>query len=127
MSNVSDIAASQPEMVSDSVVQLGEKIVASVRTVFDPEIPVNIYDLGLIYKIDVKPPEAGIENGKSDVHIEMTLTTPNCPVAGSMPGLVERAVRTVEEIGNITVDLTFDPPWNKDMMSDEAKLQLNMF
>jgi FeS assembly SUF system protein len=126
MNEISDIAAMQPGLEArpdEAIMGLGEKIVAAVRTVFDPEIPVNIYDLGLIYKIDVKP----LENNKADVEIQMTLTTPNCPVAGSMPGLVERAVRNVEEINDIKVDLTFDPPWTKDMMSDEAKLQLNMF
>jgi FeS assembly SUF system protein len=123
MSGTSNIAEMQPDALSEAVAQLGEKIVAALRTVFDPEIPVNIYDLGLIYKIDVRP----IENGKADVHIDMTLTTPNCPVAGSMPGMVERAVSNVDEVNDVDVALVWDPPWDKSQMSDEAKLQLNMF
>lgn len=123
MNNISDIAATQPEMITDEITQLGEKIVAQLRTVFDPEIPVNIYDLGLIYKIDVKP----LENRKADVEIHMTLTTPNCPVAGSMPGLVQKAVENVDEVNDVNVSLVWEPTWSKDMMSDEAKLQLNMF
>jgi len=127
MSNSSSIAAMQPEMLSESVAKLGEKIVGALRSVFDPEIPVNIYDLGLIYKIDVRPPVSGIENGKSDVHIEMTLTTPNCPVAGQMPGMVERAVSGIDEVNQVAVALVWEPSWDKSMMTDEAKLQLNMF
>lgn len=107
----------------DPISVVGEKIVAQLRTVFDPEIPVNLYDLGLIYKIDLTP----IKDGKFDLLINMTLTTVGCPVAGSMPGMVERAVRMIEELNEIKVDLVWDPPWDKSRMTDEVKLQLNMF
>jgi len=112
-----------PEKLAEAVATVGEKVVAQLRTVFDPEIPVNIYDLGLIYKIDLKPRA----DGAFDLHIVMTLTTPNCPVAGTMPGMVERAASNVAEVQDVTVELTFDPPWDKAQMSDEARLQLNMF
>jgi FeS assembly SUF system protein len=95
-----------------------ERIVAALRTVYDPEIPVNVYDLGLIYQVDVRPP-GGVE-------ITMTLTAPACPVAGMMPGLVESAVRQVDGVTAVRVDLVWDPPWTKERMSDEARLQLGM-
>jgi FeS assembly SUF system protein len=95
-----------------------ERIVAALRTVYDPEIPVNVYDLGLIYAIDVGADGA--------VEIRMTLTAPACPVAGMMPGLVESAVRQVDGVTAVRVDLVWDPPWNKERMSDEARLQLGM-
>jgi FeS assembly SUF system protein len=98
--------------------ELREPIIAALRTVHDPEIPVNIYDLGLIYTIDIKP------NG--DVHIDMTLTAPACPVAGMMPVMVKDAVSTVDGVGEVQVDLVWDPPWSPATMSDEAKLQLGM-
>ncbi len=110
-------------LMSDRAAELEQRVIARIRTVFDPEIPVNIYDLGLIYVIHFEP---AMED-RFDLHIQMTLTTPNCPVAGSMPGLVERAVKDMPELHQIKVELVFDPPWNKDRMSDEAKLQLNMF
>jgi len=87
--------------------------------VFDPEIPVDIYELGLIYKVDL--------SDEFDARIEMTLTAPGCPVAGEMPIWVEQAVMTVGGIKSATADLTFDPPWDPSKMSDEAKLALNMF
>jgi len=87
--------------------------------VFDPEIPVDIYELGLIYRVDV--------NDDRDVVIDMTLTAPGCPVAGEMPGWVEDAVRKVEGVRSATARLVFDPPWDPSKMSDEAKLALNMF
>ena len=95
-----------------------ERIVAALRTVFDPEIPVNIYDLGLIYALDVD--RAGA------VAIRMTLTAPACPVAGMMPGLVESAVRKVDGVTGVAVELVWDPPWTRERMSDEARLQLGM-
>jgi len=97
---------------------LREPIVAQLRQVFDPEIPVNLYDLGLIYRIEIA------SNG--DVSIAMTLTAPACPVAGMMPSMVEEAVRKVEGVGEIKVDLVWDPPWTPDKMSDEARLELGM-
>lgn len=112
-----------PESVADSVNVLGEKVVAQLRTVFDPEIPVNIYDLGLIYAVDLKP----LDDGKMDVQIDMTLTTPNCPVAGEMPAMVQAAVLKLEEINDAKVNLVWDPPWDRSRMSDEALLHLNMF
>lgn len=119
----SPIPADTPEAMSLAMAMVGEKVLERMRTVFDPEIPVNIYDLGLIYKIDFEP----VEGGKFDAHIKMTLTTPNCPVAGSMPGQVQQAVEVVEELNKVTIDLVWDPPWDKSRMSDEARLQLNMF
>jgi FeS assembly SUF system protein len=87
--------------------------------VFDPEIPVDIYELGLIYKIDV--------DDDRNIEIDMTLTAPGCPVAGDMPGWVENAVSSVPGVGQVKVNLTFDPPWDMSRMSDEARLALNMF
>jgi len=98
--------------------ELREPIVGALRKVYDPEIPVNIYDLGLIYGIDIAV------NG--DCHIDMTLTAPACPVAGMMPGMVKEAVGQVEGVGEVQVDLVWDPPWTQDKMSDEAMLQLGM-
>lgn len=98
---------------------LTDAIVEALKSVFDPEIPVDIYELGLIYKVDI--------NDERDVLIDMTLTAPGCPVAGEMPGWVEDAVRKVEGIRSATARLVFDPPWDPSRMSDEAKLSLNMF
>jgi len=95
-----------------------DQIVAALKKVFDPEMPVNIYDLGLIYAIDVD------DSGRAA--IRMTLTAPNCPVAGTLPGEVERAVRGVPGITDVQLELTFDPPWSKDRMSEAAKLALGI-
>lgn len=102
---------------------LEDKVVERIRTVFDPEIPVNLYDLGLIYEVKLTP----ADDPKFDLYVKMTLTTPNCPVAGEMPKMVHKAVEILPELQNIQVDLVFDPPWDKSRMSDEARLQLNMF
>ena len=99
--------------------RLTDRLIEAFKTVFDPEIPVDIYELGLIYKVDV--------SDDRDVAVDMTLTAPGCPVAGEMPGWVEDAVRAIPEVRNVKVDLVFDPPWDPSLMSDEAKLQLNMF
>jgi FeS assembly SUF system protein len=99
--------------------QLTADIVAALKTVYDPEIPADIYELGLIYKIDV-------DDGRI-VAVEMTLTSPGCPVAGEMPIWVENAIGSVAGVGQVTVKLTFDPPWDKDRMSEEAKLLLGMY
>ena len=96
-----------------------EQLIAKLKTVFDPEIPVDIYELGLIYRVDV--------SDDRDVMVEMTLTAPGCPVAGEMPMWVKDAVESIPEVKSCTVDLVFDPPWDPSKMSDEAKLQLNMF
>ena len=99
--------------------QITADIVAALKTVYDPEIPSDIYELGLIYKIDV--------SDEREVAIEMTLTAPGCPVAGEMPIWVENAVNAVPGVKGTKVTLTFDPPWDKARMSDEARLALNMF
>lgn len=97
---------------------LQEQIVAAMRKVYDPEMPVNIYELGLIYGLEVD------EAGK--VNVRMTLTAPNCPVAGTLPAEVERAVRGVPGVSDVKLELTFDPPWTKDRMSEAAKLALGI-
>jgi len=97
---------------------LGEKIVMVLKTVFDPEIPVDIYELGLIYDVMI--------NEDRDVKILMTLTTPNCPVAESLPLDVENKVKSMEEVNEAEVEITFDPPWSQDLMSDEAKLEIGV-
>ena len=99
--------------------QLKDDLVAALKTVFDPEIPVDIYELGLIYNLDIDP--------ERNVQVRMTLTAPGCPVAGDMPGWVENAVSSVPGVGQVKVVLTFDPPWDPSRMSDEARLALNMF
>ena len=98
---------------------LYDQVVDACRTVFDPEIPVNIYDLGLVYTIEISDENA--------VDSTMTLTAPGCPVAGEMPGWVEAAVMKVEGVKSARANLVFDPPWDSSKMSDEAKLALNMF
>ena len=97
---------------------LGEKIVRVLKTIFDPEIPVDIYELGLIYDVFV--------NEDYEVKILMTLTTPNCPVAETLPLEVEEKIKSLDEVKNAEVEITFDPPWTQDLMSDEAKLELGM-
>ena len=99
--------------------RLTDGIIEALKSVYDPEIPVDIYELGLIYKVDL--------SDDRDVAIEMTLTAPGCPVAGEMPGWVEDAVRKVEGVKSVKAALVFDPPWDPSKMSDEAKLALNMF
>ena len=95
-----------------------ERIIEEIKKIYDPEIPVNIYELGLIYDIKVKDEKFAI--------IKMTLTTPNCPVAESLPKEVKEGAMQVEEIDEVDLELVWDPPWNKDMMSDAAKLELNL-
>ncbi|HRN87480.1 MAG TPA: SUF system Fe-S cluster assembly protein [Hyphomicrobium sp.] len=103
----------------DELDQLTADIIAALKTVYDPEIPADIYELGLIYKIDI--------NDNREIAVEMTLTAPGCPVAGEMPVWVENAVSAVPGVSGVTVTLTFDPPWEQSRMSDEARLALNMF
>ncbi|MEC7290661.1 MAG: SUF system Fe-S cluster assembly protein [Pseudomonadota bacterium] len=98
--------------------RITDDLIAAFKTVYDPEIPVDIYELGLIYKVDI--------DDDRKVDIDMTLTAPGCPVAGDMPGWIETAARTVEGISDVEVRLTFDPPWDPSRMSDEARLALNM-
>ncbi len=105
--------------MSDASAQLERRIIDALKTVYDPEIPVDIWELGLIYSIDIA------ENG--DVSVKMTLTAPGCPAAGELPGEVERAVRAVEGVRSATVEVVWEPMWNKDMMSDVAKLRLGFY
>jgi len=109
---MSDVSAIPP----DELERLTTDIVAALKTVYDPEIPVDIYELGLIYRVDV--------SDDRDVLVHMTLTAPGCPVAGEMPVWVENAVASVPGIREVRVNLTFDPPWEPSKMSDEAKLEL---
>jgi FeS assembly SUF system protein len=109
----------ETKLTEAELAELTDKIVAALKSVYDPEIPVDIYELGLIYKVDVAD--------NKDVTIDMTLTAPGCPVAGEMPGMVKDAVSQVEGLGEITVNMVFDPPWEPSRMSEEAKLELNMF
>ena len=95
---------------------IGEKIVEILHTIYDPEIPVDIYELGLVYDVFI--------NENRDVRILMTLTSPNCPVAEVLPMEVQEKVKTINEINEVEIELTFDPPWSQDMMSEEAKLEL---
>ena len=99
--------------------KLKEKIISEIKKVYDPEIPVNIYELGLIYKLDV-------DQVNKKANIEMTLTSPNCPVADSLPNLVKEKVLKVEGIESVDLKLVWSPPWTKDMMSEAAKLELNL-
>ena len=108
-----------PPNVELSEHKLTPLIVAGLREIFDPEIPVNIYELGLIYKVDV--------NDKNDVYVEMTLTSPGCPVAQEMPGWVQGAILPIDGVGHVDVEIVWDPPWDPSMMAETAKLQLNMF
>ena len=110
-----EASALSPEVLEEMTARL----VTALKTVYDPEIPVDIYELGLIYKVDVAD--------NKDVTVDMTLTAPNCPVAGEMPGMVKAALEGVDGIGAVTVNMTFDPPWTPERMSEEAKLELNMY
>ena len=103
-------------MTKTNTQDLGEKIVKELKSIFDPEIPVDIYELGLIYDVFV--------NEDNEVKILMTLTSPNCPVAESLPQEVEEKIRSIDEVKTAEVEITFDPPWTKDLMSEEAKLEL---
>jgi FeS assembly SUF system protein len=106
-------------LAAEELEQLTADIVGALKTVYDPEIPADIYELGLIYKIDI--------DDNRNVAVEMTLTAPGCPVAGEMPVWVENAVGAVAGVGQVSVSLTFDPPWDQSRMSDEARLALGMF
>ncbi len=118
-----DVKASQMRTTSalsaDETERLGTEIVAALKTVYDPEIPADIYELGLIYKIDIKDDRS--------VDVEMTLTTPNCPAAEEMPTMVENAVSSVAGVGVVNVAVVWEPTWTPDRMTDEARLVLNMW
>ena len=103
-------------MTEETVENIGDKIVNVLKSIYDPEIPVDIYELGLIYDVMV--------SDENDVKILMTLTSPNCPVAETLPVEIEEKVKTLEEVRNAEVEITFDPTWTQDMMSEEAKLEL---
>jgi FeS assembly SUF system protein len=105
--------------VSDDLARLTDEIVTAIKTVYDPEIPADVYELGLIYKIDIADDRA--------VHVEMTLTTPNCPSAQELPTMVENAVASVPGVGPVDVKVVWDPPWEPSRMSDEARVVLNMW
>jgi FeS assembly SUF system protein len=121
----SDTAEAQPRFDTQSALpaeeteRLGTDIVAALKTVFDPEIPADIYELGLIYKVDIKDDRS--------VDVQMTLTTPNCPAAGELPTMVENAVASVPGVGPVSVNVVWEPTWTPDRMSDEARLVLNMW
>ncbi len=118
--SLDDMGAGAPAALEEAeLTRLTDELIAAFKTVFDPEIPVDIYELGLIYKVDV--------SDDRDVVVDMTLTAPGCPVAGEMPGWVQDAVMKVDGVKSCDVNLVFDPPWESSKMSDEAKLQLNMF
>ncbi|WP_404927187.1 SUF system Fe-S cluster assembly protein [Mesorhizobium sp. ORM16] len=106
-------------IAADELARLTDDIVSALKTVYDPEIPADIYELGLVYKID-------IEDDRS-VKIDMTLTAPGCPVAGEMPGWVENAVGAVEGVSGVEVNMTFDPPWSPDRMSEEAQVAVGWY
>ncbi|MEM9633132.1 MAG: SUF system Fe-S cluster assembly protein [Pseudomonadota bacterium] len=111
--------SAQSAIPADELDRLTTDIIGALKSVYDPEIPCDIYELGLIYKVD-------IEDDRS-INIDMTLTAPGCPVAGEMPGWVENAVSAVAGVGPVNVDMVFDPPWTPDRMSDEAKVALNWY
>ncbi|MEP0070243.1 SUF system Fe-S cluster assembly protein [Pyruvatibacter sp.] len=117
--------ASNEAQVNGSAIPQGEldmltdDLIGAIKTVYDPEIPVDIYELGLIYKIDV--------SDDRDIEVDMTLTAPGCPVAGEMPQWVSDAISSVDGVGDVKVNLVFDPPWTPERMSDEARVALNMF
>jgi FeS assembly SUF system protein len=115
ISQMQTVSALAPEETE----RLGTEIVAALKTVFDPEIPADIYELGLIYKVDIKDDRS--------VDVEMTLTTPNCPAAEEMPQMVENAVASVPGVGVVTVNIVWEPTWTPDRMTDEARLVLNMW
>lgn len=106
------------ELTNGQMQTIGEEVVGVLCTIYDPEIPVNIYELGLIYDVQVSTAR--------EVHILMTLTSPNCPVAESLPEEIREKVKSLDSVSDVEVEITFDPPWDKDMMSEEAKLELGM-
>ena len=117
--DASHVPAIQSAIPPEELARLTDDIVNGLKTVYDPEIPVDIYELGLIYKVDIADDRA--------VTVDMTLTTPNCPAAVELPGMVENAVSSVQGVGPVKVNVTFDPPWDQSRMSEEARLALNLW
>jgi FeS assembly SUF system protein len=117
--DASHVPAIQSAIPAEELARLTDDIVNGLKTVYDPEIPVDIYELGLIYKVDIADDRA--------VTVDMTLTTPNCPAAVELPGMVENAVSSVQGVGPVKVNVTFDPPWDQSRMSEEARLALNLW
>ena len=117
MLDLKSLMASLKDSSSDSA-DLKARIIEKLRTIFDPEIPVNIYDLGLVYELDM--------NEIGEVHVRMTLTAPNCPVAEGFPDIVQNALWLVDGVSDVTVELVWDPPWSKERMTEAARLQLGM-
>jgi len=111
-------ANAEPGSDSSEAMQIRDRIISALKTIYDPEIPVDIYELGLIYGVEV--------SDDAEVHVSMTLTTPMCPVAETLPPEVEDKVRNVMGVKDVTLDLVWDPPWSVDMMSDAARLELNL-
>jgi FeS assembly SUF system protein len=112
-------SAPGPALPADEVARMTDEIIAALKTVYDPEIPADIYELGLIYKVDIADDRK--------VTVDMTLTTPNCPSAAELPNMVENAVASVPGVGEVAVNVVWDPPWDQSRMSDEARVALNMW
>lgn len=112
-------ASGESALPQEEITRLTDDIVSALKTVYDPEIPADIYELGLIYKVDIKDDRT--------VDVDMTLTTPNCPAAAELPMMVENAVASVQGVGPVKVQVVWDPPWDPSRMSDEARLVLNMW
>lgn len=116
---MTDNPAAESALPKEELTRLTDDIVAALKTVYDPEIPADIYELGLIYKVDIKDDRS--------VDVDMTLTTPNCPAAAELPMMVENAVVSVAGVGPVKVQVVWDPPWDQSRMSDEARVVLNMW
>ncbi len=118
-----DELAEPPHVEAPREHKLWPLLLAALKEVYDPEIPVNVYELGLIYKVEAK----NGKDGKTDLDVKMTLTSPGCPVAQEMPGWVQGALFSVEGVGDVDVQIIWEPPWDPSMMAETAKMQLNMF
>jgi FeS assembly SUF system protein len=114
-----EAVAPAPALAADDVARMTDEIITALKTVYDPEIPADIYELGLIYKVDIADDRK--------VTVDMTLTTPNCPSAAELPAMVENAVASVPGVGEVAVNVVWDPPWDQSRMTDEARVALNMW
>lgn len=119
MTDTTDSKPASSALPQEELTRMTDDIVAALKTVYDPEIPADIYELGLIYKVDIKDDRS--------VDVDMTLTTPNCPAAAELPMMVENAVASVAGVGQVNVQVVWDPPWDQSRMSDEARVVLNMW